>query len=97
MADPVSADPDVDVATPRRGETWFRSHLEGRLLADLRWLGNQYRILVFRLPEREAVADECCTEVLDLARHRADRLVQETFVHDCDTSGCAPWVQYSEA
>jgi hypothetical protein len=97
MADPASADPDVDVAAPRRGETWFRSHLEGHLLADLRWLGNQYRILVFRLPERVAVADGCCTEVLDLARLRADRLVQETFVHDCDSSGCAPWVQYSEA
>lgn len=97
MADQVSADPDVDVTTPRRGETWFRSHLEGRLLADLRWLGNQYRILLFRLPERVAVGEGCCTEVLELARLRADRLVQETFVHDCDASGCAPWVQYSEA
>ena len=96
MADPVPADSDVDV-TDRRGEAWFRSHLDGRVLADLRWLGNQYRILVFRLPERVAVGDDCCTEVLDLARRRADRLVQEKFEHACDAASCAPWVQYSEA
>jgi hypothetical protein len=97
VVDRVAADPDVDVATPRRGETWFRSHVDGRLLADLRWLGNQYRILLFRLPERVAIAEQCCTEVLDLARLRADRLAQETVVHDCEAAGCAPWVQYSEA
>jgi hypothetical protein len=96
MADPASADTDVD-APARRGEAWFRAHLDGRVLADLRWLGNQYRILVFRLPEREEVADDCCTEVLELARRRADRLVRERFEHDCDAAGCAPWVQYSEA
>ncbi len=96
MADPVSADSDVDVSA-RRGEAWFRSHLDGRVLADLRWLGNQYRILVFRLPERVAVGDACCTEVLDLARRRADRLVHEKVEHDCDAAACAPWVQYSEA
>jgi len=96
MTDPVSADPAVD-ATPRRGEAWFRSHLEGRVLADLRWLGEQYRILVFRLPERVAVADDCCTEVLELARVRADRLVREKFDHDCDAAGCAPWIPYSQA
>jgi hypothetical protein len=43
------------------------------------------------------VADDCCTEVLDLARRRADRLVHENFEHDCDAAGCAPWIQYSEA
>ena len=43
------------------------------------------------------MGEACCTEVLGLARLRADRLVQETFVHDCDASACAPWVQYSEA
>jgi hypothetical protein len=96
MTDPVSADPAVD-AIPRRGEAWFRSHLEGRVLADLRWLGEQYRILVFRLPERVAVADDCCTEVLELARVRADRLVREKFDHDCDAAGCAPWIPYSQA
>jgi hypothetical protein len=96
MADPVAADPDVDITTPR-GDAWFRSHLDGRVLADLRWLGHQYRILVFRLPERLAVGDDCCTEVLDLARRRADRLVQEKFDHDCDAAGCAPWIQYSQA
>ena len=96
MADPVSSDPDVDVTT-RRGEAWFRAHLDGRVLADLRWLGNQYRIHVFRLPERVEVADDCCTEVLDLARRRADRLVHENFEHDCEAAGCAPWMQYSEA
>jgi hypothetical protein len=97
MDDPVPADPDVDLQAVRRGEAWFRTHLDGRVLADLRWLGNQYRILVFRLPEREAVADDCCTEVLELARRRADRLVQKEFDHDCDATACAPWVQYSEA
>jgi hypothetical protein len=96
MDDPVSADPGIH-PTPRRGEAWFRSHLDGRVLADLRWLGEQYRILVFRLPERVAVADDCCTESLDLARLRADRLVKEKFDHDCDAAGCAPWIPYSQA
>jgi hypothetical protein len=97
LADPVTADPDVDVDSPRRGEVWFRSHLSGRVLADLRWLGAQYRILVFRLPEREVAGDLCCTEQLSLARVRADRLVHEKFPHDCDAADCAPWVAYSEA
>ena len=96
MADPVSADPDVEVPAPR-GEAWFRSHLDGRVLADLRWLGNQYRIMVFRLPERAEVADDCCTEHMALARLRADRLVHEKFPHDCDAMACAPWVQYRQA
>jgi hypothetical protein len=96
MADPVAADSDVDITT-RSGDAWFRSHLDGRVLADLRWLGHQYRILVFRLPERVAVGDDCCTEVLELARRRADRLVQEKFDHDCDAAACAPWIQYSQA
>ena len=97
MADPVSAQPQGEVEETRRGDAWFRAHLDGHLLADLRWLGNQYRIMVFRLPEREAVADACCTEILELARRRADRLVQEKFAHDCAAAACAPWVQYSEA
>jgi hypothetical protein len=97
MADPVSADPDVEAPAPRRGDAWFRSHLDGRVLADLRWLGNQYRIVVFRLPERVAEADECCTEDTKLARVRADRLVHEKFPHDCEAMACAPWVQYTEA
>jgi len=97
MADPASADGPVEAEESRRGEAWFRSHLDGHLLADLRWLGNQYRIMVFRLPEHVAVGDACCTEVLELARLRADRLVQEKFPHDCTAAACAPWVQYSEA
>jgi hypothetical protein len=96
MAEPVDTGPAVG-STTRRGEAWFRSHLEGTVLADLRWLGEQYRILVFRLPERVAVADDCCTEALELARVRADRLVQEKFDHDCDAGGCAPWIPYSQA
>lgn len=79
------------------GDTWFRAHFDGHVLADLRWLGNQYRILVFRLPERVTVADSCCTEEARLARVRADRLVNETYPHDCEVEACAPWVQYSEA
>jgi hypothetical protein len=97
VADPVSADPDLESPPARRGDAWFRSHFDGRVLADLRWLGNQYRILVFRLPERVAVADACCTEDTRLARARADRLVHERFPHDCEAEGCAPWVQYTEA
>jgi hypothetical protein len=97
MADPVAADPEVDAASPRRGDAWFRSHLSGRVLADLRWLGQSYRILVFRLPQREVAADLCCTEQLSLARVRADRAVNEKFPHDCDVADCAPWVAYSEA
>jgi hypothetical protein len=97
MTDPVSEDHQVAGEEPSRGDTWFRSHLDGHVLADLRWLGNQYRIMVFRLPEREAVADDCCTESPELARRRADRLVGEKFPHDCAAAACAPWVQYSEA
>jgi hypothetical protein len=97
MADPVSAEPEVETLLTRRGEAWFRAHFDGRILADLRWLGNQYRIMVFRLPERVAVADACCTEDAQLARLRADRLVSERFPHDCDAEQCAPWLQYSEA
>jgi hypothetical protein len=97
LADPVTADPETEPATARPGEVWFRSHLAGRVLADLRWLGNQYRILVFRLPEREVVGDRCCTQALGLARVRADRLVREKFPHDCAAADCAPWVAYSEA
>jgi hypothetical protein len=97
MADPVSADVDVEAPPSRRGEAWFRSHFDGRVLADLRWLGHQYRIMVFRLPERVVVGDACCTEDTRLARLRADRLVNELFSHDCDAEGCAPWMQYSEA
>lgn len=97
MADPVSGPTEVEAPATRRGDAWFRSHLDGHLLADLRWLGNQYRIVVFRLPERVAVADDCCTEATELARLRADRIVQETVPHDCDAAACAPWVQYSQA
>ena len=79
-----------------RGEAWFRTHFNGRLLADLRWLGNQYRILVLRLPERVSVAEMCCTEQAALARVRADRLVSESFPHDCDAAECGPWVPYTE-
>jgi hypothetical protein len=93
----LSSDPEVEAPPARRGETWFRSHLDGRVLADLRWLGNQYQIMVFRLPERVSVADVCCTEDARLARVRADRAVNGHFPHDCDASGCAPWMQYSEA
>jgi len=89
---PPGGEPEV-----RRGEAWFRSHRDGRLLADLRWLGNQYTIMVFRLPDRERVATGCCTEEVWLARLRADRLVQEKFPHDCNAEACAPWVRYSEA
>jgi hypothetical protein len=97
MADRVMADPDVGAVPSTRGEVWFRSHLSGRVLADLRWLGNQYQILVVRLPER-AVEDElCCTEDLRLAWLRADRRVQEKFPHDCEAAECAPWIPYSEA
>jgi hypothetical protein len=97
MADPASADPDVDVAhtSSRRDLVPFTSRRPPARRPPL--AGPSYRILVFRLPERVAVADDCCTEVLDLARLRADRLVQETFVHDCDSSGLRAWVQYSEA
>jgi hypothetical protein len=87
----------VATAELRRGDAWFRSHCDGRFLADLRWLGNQYRIMVFRLPEHVAVGDDCCTEEPRLARWRADRLANEVHPHDCDAEGCAPWVQYSEA
>ena len=97
MADSTTADPDVDSVSSRRGEVRFRSHLSGRVLADLRWLGNQYRILVFRLPERVVAGDLCCTETLELACLRADRLVHEKFPHDCEREDCAPWVAYSEA
>jgi hypothetical protein len=97
MPDPGSDPPEVERPAPRRGEAWFRAHLDGRLLADLRWLGNQYRILLFRLPEHVAVADDCCTEAVELARLRADRLVQERAPHECDAPACAPWVQYSQA
>jgi hypothetical protein len=89
--------PDTDAEGSRRGEAWFRTHFDGRVLADLRWLGNQYRIMVFRLPDRRRVAELCCTEDLRLARLRADRLVDENLPHDCDAENCAPWVQYSEA
>jgi hypothetical protein len=89
---PPGGEPEV-----RRGEAWFRAHLDGHVLADLRWLGNQYTIMVFRLPDRERVAGGCCTEEPRLARLRADRLVQEKFPHACDAEACAPWVRYSEA
>jgi hypothetical protein len=78
-------------------DAWFRTHFDGKLLADLRWLGNKYQIMVFRLPERVAVADLCCTEEPRLARARADRLVQEHHPHDCHRELCAPWIQYSQA
>jgi hypothetical protein len=100
VADPGSSpasDANVEAPPSRRGDAWFRAHLDGRVLADLRWLGNQYQIMVFRLPERVAVADLCCTEDTRLARVRADRLVTEHFPHDCDAAGCAPWLPYSEA
>lgn len=97
MPDPGSSGIEVEAPATRRGDAWFRAHLDGRLLADLRWLGNQYRIMVFRLPEHLALADDCCTEVTELARLRADRLVQETVPHDCDAAACTPWVQYSQA
>ncbi len=97
MADRVLADPEGGAVPSLRGDVWFRSHLSGRVLADLRWLGNQYAILVFRLPERVVEAELCCTEELRLAWLRADRLVNETFPHDCDSEECAPWVPYSEA
>ncbi len=97
MPDPASPDPQAEAEDSRRGEAWFRSHLDGHLLADLRWLGNQYRIMVFRLPEHVAVAEDCCTESPELARLRADRLVHDKFVHDCAAAACAPWVRYSEA
>jgi hypothetical protein len=97
VPDPVTFDPDVEAPPMRRGDAWFRSHLDGRVLADLRWLGNQYQVMVFRLPERVSVGDLCCTEDARLARVRADRLVNEHFPHDCDASACAPWMQYSEA
>jgi len=93
----TSTPPETDPQVPRRGEAWFRSHLDGRVLADLCWLGNQYRIMVVRLPDREHVADGRCTEEPRLARLRADRLVHERFPHDCDAVACAPWVKYSEA
>ena len=95
MADRVAA--SAEAVDTRRGAAWFRSHCDGRFLADLRWLGNQYRILVFRLPEREVLGEGCCTEEPRLARQRADRLVAEVHPHDCDAESCAPWVQYSEA
>ena len=91
------ANPTMEGPATVRGEAWFRTHFDGRLLADLRWLGHQYQIVVFRLPDRVQVADECCTEEPRLARARADRLVRENFPHECDTEQCAPWVQYSEA
>jgi hypothetical protein len=94
MADPVHAPEEADAPG---GSTWFRAHADGRFLADLRWLGQQYRIMVFALPERRVLADECCTEMPVLARTRADRCVQEVYPHDCDAEGCAPWVRYSEA
>jgi hypothetical protein len=97
LAERVVADPDAASVPTSRGDVWFRSHLSGRVLADLRWLGNQYAILVLRLPERVVEAELCCTEELALARVRADRLVNETFPHDCDSAECAPWVPYSEA
>jgi hypothetical protein len=97
MAERPSRVPDVDGPLPGRGDAWFRAHLDGHVLADLRWLGQQYRIMVFRLPERVAVADDCCTEDTRLARVRADRLVSQHFPHDCAAESCAPWVQYSEA
>lgn len=97
MADRVMADPQAGTVHPSRGEVWFRSHLSGRVLADLRWLGNQYQILVVRLPERVVEAELCCTEELRLAWWRADRLVKETYPHDCAAEECAPWVPYSEA
>jgi hypothetical protein len=97
MPDFVSDLSEIGPPATRRGDAWFRAHLDGRLLADLRWLGNQYRIVVFRLPEHVAVADDCCTEAVELARLRADRLVQEKAPHDCDAAACAPWVQYSQA
>ncbi len=95
MGDPAFGGPEP--APARRGEAWFRSHLDGHVLADLRWLGNQYSIVVMRLPGRIAVGNACCTEEPRLARARADRLVHERFPHDCDAEACAPWVPYSEA
>jgi hypothetical protein len=92
------SEPAAGVETDqRRGDAWFRTHFDGRLLADLRWLGNQYRILVFRLPERAAVADACCIDEPRLARLRADRIVNESYPHDCSAEECAPWVQYTQA
>ena len=95
----MAADTLVDPAAveTRRGTAWFRSHCDGRVLADLRWLGHQYRILVFRLPEREVIGEGCCTEEPRLARQRADRLVHDVHPHDCDAEACAPWVPYSQA
>ena len=93
MAEPKTVEDQRSV----RGEAWFRTHFDGRLLADLRWLGNQYQIVVFRLPDRVPVADACCTEEPRLARMRADRLVKDSYPHDCQTEHCAPWVQYSQA
>jgi hypothetical protein len=97
MDDPSPSGQTAAPTADHRAVAWFRTHFDGKLLADLRWLGNKYQILVFRLPEREAVADLCCTEEARLARARADRLVQDHYPHDCDTELCAPWIQYSQA
>jgi len=82
-------------AVPEGERPWFRMHFAGRLLADLRWLGQQFQVSVMLLPEAREVGKDCCTGDLDLAKLRADRMVREAFPHTCDKEDCGPWVPYS--
>lgn len=74
---------------------WVRPHFDGKVVAELHWLGGQYEIGVYRMPARESVAAACCTEKLALAQRRADRMVKDAFPHTCDKSECAPWMEYT--
>jgi hypothetical protein len=80
---------------PSPGDAWFRAHFDGKVVAELRWLGNQYEIHILRMPARQEMSHACCTEKFEFAKTRADRLVREAFPHTCDKSECAPWMKYS--
>ena len=83
---PQAADP------PRQRGGWVRTHFDNALVAEVRWLGNQYQITVSR-PAGGVLLEDCCREVGALARREADRVVAELYPHTCEKADCAPWIR----
>jgi hypothetical protein len=72
---------------------WVRTHFDNALVAQVRWLGNQYEITVTKAPETRPVRQDCCRDVGALARLQADRVVAELYPHTCDKADCGPWIE----
>lgn len=78
-------------APPPKG--WVRTHFDNSLLAEVRWLGNQYEIIVSKPAEHRTLHQDCCRESGALALKQADRVVVEMYPHTCKKADCGPWLE----